>query len=277
MGRRALSEIVCMPTTLSRGAWVALLLAASAFTAACGSNGSGQPDGGPVCRQGFTDCDGGTQCTNGICEPTCASSGAGCPAGTYCESSTAPVNICSPIQTTACATDLDCPIPQSCAPGGICSSLELQANGSQQGCSLGQANDKCAPDSICYQVAHGTMYLNYCVGLSHCSEDGGCPSSTVTSGSGSVCNALADGGSLFPDKERLCLYGYCVNDTHCPGGYACFHRDQANLLGQCQGGLPNEPCYTRNDCFNSPTGCEAILDGGFDGGQNDGGSLGQCY
>jgi len=277
MGRRALSEIVCMPTICSRGAWVALLVAASAFTSACNSSNSGQRDGGPLCRQGFTDCDGGAQCTNGICEPTCDTAGAGCPSGDYCESTTAPLNICSPIQVGACASDIDCPAPQSCAPGGICSLIEYNADGNTRGCVLASANDSCAPDSLCYQVASGRVYLNKCVGLSHCSEDGGCPSNTVTTGSGSVCNGLADGGHIIPGKERLCLYGYCVNNSHCPAGYACFHHDQANPLGQCQDGLPNEPCYAASDCFNSPTGCEAILDGGFDGGQNDGGSLGQCY
>jgi len=288
MGRRTLSEIVCMPTIFAhranylRGALALGLVLVASGLSACNST-SEQPDGGPVCAQGVPDggvggCIGATACTNGVCDPTCDASGAGCAPGFYCEDTSLPVNVCSPVQTVDCQTDLDCPVPQSCGAGGICYTLETRANGSTDGCLISNPVDGCAPDSLCYQIANpnGTGDpLNYCVGLSHCSEDGGCPADPT--GSGAVCNQIADGGYIFPGKERLCLSGFCVDHNNCPSGTACFYRTQGGSFGQCQGGFPADPCYTSEDCFNSPTGCNVSLDGGVDGGLDDGGSLGVCY
>jgi len=237
-----------------------------ALAAACSSSPS-QPDGGTVCAQGMGMCTATTACTNSDCVPTCDGTGAGCPAGFYCESPTAPYNVCSPITASECSTDYDCPAPQQCAYG-LCLSVEERADGGTEGCDLSDAIDGCAPDSICYQLPDSQtgQSLNYCVGLEHCSEDGGCPADSI----GAVCNQQADGGMLFAFKERLCLSGYCVDDTNCPSGNACFHRSTTDPIGQCQNGAVDDPCYTNADCFNA-TECD--VDAGV---QDDGGSIGTC-
>ena len=260
-------------------------LAAAALSLAplggCSSNAS-QPDGGPLCGQDVNVCPAGTQCTNSNCVPLCDASG-DCPGGFYCESETAPINVCSPISGgyvggldfTGCLTDADCPYGQDCAPGGICSSIEARPDGVQSGCRLTQIPDGCAPDSLCYIVPNGNIQTDYCVGLSHCAEDGGCP--VLAGGYGAVCNQQADGGYLFAGKERLCLEDFCADDSHCPPGFSCFHDSQGSPVGGCQEGLPGEPCWTAADCFNSPTGCDAHNADGTDAGADDGGSLGKCY
>ena len=253
--------------------------AALALLSGC-SSGSDQPDGGQVCDAGW--CPAGTQCTSSDCVPLCDASGT-CPPGMYCENPNAPLNVCSPISGgyvpgvtdfTGCLADTDCPLGQTCAPGGICSSLEPLQNGGSGGCSVSFFPDGCSPDALCYQISSVSSQPEYyCVGLAHCAADGGCPN--LSSGYGSVCNQLADGGFLFPGKERICLEDFCADNSTSPPGFGCFHQSSAGV-GACQEGLPGEPCRVPADCFNSPNGCGIPLSDGGEA-QDDGGSVGKCY
>jgi hypothetical protein len=268
-----------MVAHLGRGLACAALAACWAL-AACSSSAS-QPDGGPICAQGVDSgtlsCDAGA-CTNGVCVPTCGADGGGCPGGFYCESTVAPFNVCSPITTTDCQSDSDCPVPQTCEAGGICETEEYRADGTSDGCYLNALPDGCSPDSLCYQVPApngGSYTVNECIGLSHCSEDGGCPNDP--SGNGAACNQFPDGGYIFVGKERLCLSGYCTGQDNCPSGSRCFQPVPGDPLGGCQAGYPGDRCFTYQDCFNSTVGCLVALDGGVDGGEDDGGYLGTCY
>ena len=248
-----------------------LWLLAVPLAFACSSSAT-RPDGGTVCTQGPTTlCPAGTQCTNGDCVPTCDASG-NCAAGFYCESDAGPLNVCSPITSVECNVDTDCPDPQACSAGGICFSTEYRANGTQQGCLLFQgAQDGCSDDALCYQIPTTSgSYQNQCVGLQHCGLDGGCP--IGAGGSGAVCNQLPDGGYIFDGKERLCLYDFCLDQSHCPSGTVCFHATPGDPLGQCQLGESPDECYTNSDCPNAYVGCELA-----DGGVDDGGTLGVCY
>ena len=247
----------------------ALALALS-LAAAC-SSGPSRPDGGPICGQADSGpCAAGTLCTNGDCRPACDANG-GCAAGDYCESDAGSLDVCSPVVSTPCTTDTDCPEPQACSAGGLCFSTEERANG-RPGCDLSTpSDDGCTPDALCYQVASGSVYLNQCVGLQHCGEDLTCP--VGASGSGAVCNELPDGGQIFAGKERLCLYGFCLSQTNCPSDTVCFRADPAAQIGQCQLGEYPDQCFTNDDCPAATTGCELVDGGGID----DGGVLGVCY
>ncbi len=284
MGRRAsLKQIVCTQTNSdsdpharkvapSMALLLGLMLCGAIANACSGGTTPSQPDGGALCAQGSNMCSADTQCTNANCVPTCQADG-GCASGFYCESETAPFNVCSPNRTTDCASGLDCPAPQSCVLGS-CVVTELGADGGTLGCNLtglSNGSDGCAPDSICYAFPNTATggQSNYCLGLPHCGATGRCPVDPY--GFGSVCNTLADGGQLFPGKERLCLLEYCADSSNCPTGFACFHRDPSTQLGQCQTGTIGNPCYANTDCFNA-TQCE--VDGGL---PDDGGTLGACH
>jgi hypothetical protein len=255
---------------MAAGVSLAVVLLAS--SPGCGGTDVVRPDGGTVCNQGDKSCEAGTRCTNRNCVPTCDDGGP-CPTGSYCEAPQGPVAICSPISPSACRNENDCPVPQICI-NGLCIAYELREDGGAQGCTVSSgANDKCAPDSICYQDTSTGQLLNRCLGLPHCGQDGTCPIGFK----GSTCNQLADGGFIFPGKERICLYDFCVDTTNCPRGTACFHYSQTSQLGQCSLGSAGSPCFSGEDCFNSSF-CQ-LSDGGVaDGGLlSDGGlPLGTC-
>jgi hypothetical protein len=194
----------------------------------------------------------------------------------YCEGSASPDDVCAPIATPTCTTNLQCPNPQKCLGvdtlgrgAGFCVSQNLRADGGYQGCVRNDPNDACAPDAVCYPLAtSGGAVSNTCVGLPACSQDGGCPAGFI----GSVCNEgnLADGGQLIPGKGRICLVTFCVRESDCNAVGHCFHRTPTQPLGACNFGLAGDPCFTNADCFNS-SGCA-----GADGGLQDGGVPGNC-
>lgn len=240
-------------------AGVALTVVLLASSPGCGGTDPTQPDGGTICNQGDKNCPAGTRCVSRNCVPTCEDGGP-CPAGLYCEAPQGPVAICSPVTPKSCVSSLECPAPQVCS-GGICSSIELREDGGTQGCVL-TANDHCAPDSICYQQFNSTgLAFNLCLGLPHCGQDGSCP----VGARGTTCNQLADGGFVFAGKERLCLYGFCVDSSNCPQRTNCFHFAPGDTLGQCKAGAAGDPCLSGEDCTNSKY-CQLA-----DGGVNDGG------
>ncbi|MBS2022095.1 MAG: hypothetical protein JST92_06765, partial [Deltaproteobacteria bacterium] len=229
----------------------------SASGGACGDSTSStsQPDGGTVCVLGSATCGAGTECVHGDCTPNCDQN-TPCPDGFYCEGAAHPFNICSPKNPINCTTFLDCPQPQTCN-AGLCTDLELRADGGNAGCILGgSSSDGCAPGALCFQTQTSTgAVVNRCVGLPHCSETGACPVGTA----GSTCNVEPDGGVLFPGKSRICLFSLCRVTPDCPisndyGQAQCFHPNPADDLGKCQYGLSGDQCLSAEDCFNS-AGC----------------------
>ena len=235
----------------------------SSQSTGCGTDPQ-RPDGGTPCQQGDGTCPAGTRCTNRNCVPTCQG-GQACPAGMYCESPQSPIAVCSPIQPFACRDSNDCPPPEVCTQG-LCLSLEKRADGGTIGCVIsGTNNDGCDQGAICYQDRSTGQILNQCRGLPHCSPTGFCPIGFL----GSTCNQLPDGGLLYANKERLCLFNICVDTSNCPQGSSCFHTDRSNLQGRCQLGQVGDLCYIADDC-TSATYCQ------YDGGVDDGGVLGQC-
>ena len=240
----------------------------------CGSTPAPtQPDGGPVCAHGGAACPAGTDCVNSICTQTCSDGGA-CGAGAYCTAAADPQAaeaVCAPITTIACRTLFDCPSPQRCFHG-VCASIEPRADGTKRFCLTGQADDKCGSDAICSQLTdpNNGQLISDCLGLPACSQNGACPPGDL----GSVCNdgRQLDGGQLFSGKQRLCLPGFCTQDTDCPAQLHCFSPNRSDALGTCNNGRAGSPCFTGGDCFNSPQVSCNYPDGGVD----DGGGLGTC-
>ena len=261
------------PANLRASVLRGVLAAALAFavvllstqSSGCGSDPQ-QPDGGIQCQQGDRSCPAGSICMNRVCQPNC-DNGAACPPGEYCEAPQSPYAICSPEQPIACTTLFDCPAPQACT-SGLCTSSELRWDGGFTGCSITSAtgNDGCSRGSLCYQDFSSGQVLNRCIGLPHCSSGGACPVGKF----GSTCNQRPDGGLIFKEKMRVCLFTYCAETVDCPQGTICFRRDRSNPLGGCSPGKPGSPCYTNDDCYNA-TYCSVA-----DGGADDGGELGIC-
>lgn len=255
----------------------ALILALAAAIWGCPPSTGGtvinlQPDGGPVCGEDprlpltYPPCDTGLRCVNRICMPNCDAGS--CPGGMYCEGP-APKDVCAPVAPINCTSDVNCPNPQKCNYG-LCTSLQLLADGGYAPCKLNaEPNDNCGPDALCFQnVANNGALTSNCLGQPACGQDGGCPIGSV----GAICNdgRNPDGGQLFPGKQRICLFSYCMGNPDCNAAAHCFFAAPA-LLGQCYYGFVGDPCFTNADCPNS-SGC-----GGSDGGLLDGGTPGTCH
>lgn len=247
---------------MGRRALIALAIAASACTDT-GGNAIVRLDGGPVCQSGDNSCAAGTRCVNRICTPSCTGD-AGCAAGSYCEGPAPLEDVCASNVPIVCQRSLDCPGPQLCL-GGLCISEQLRADGGSQGCIPSSLRDACGPDALCFQ----TRVSNQCLGMPACAANGGCP----VGNPGSVCNdgRNPDGGQLFPGKQRICLYGFCVADTDCTQKAHCFHPLAGDPLGNCNFGVAGDPCFSNADCIGS-SGCSAP-----DGGFTDGGAPGVCH
>jgi hypothetical protein len=160
-----------------------------------------RPDGGEVCTAGSHTCAGG-RCVNSYCVATCTG-GTACPAGTYCGGLAFPDDVCAAVDTVTCSSNLQCPFAQGCL-SGHCVSLEAVGDGGQEVCAVGVAQDKCAPDAICYSLAG----VPRCVGLPLCGQDGGCPSGAISR----ACNLLPDGGHVVAGKGALCPLEECGTD-----------------------------------------------------------------
>ncbi len=231
-----------------------------------GSSDAGDAGAITTCAQPGASCPANTLCVADLCLPSCAN-GAACPTGQYCESSEAGLTVCSPDHALPCLLSTQCTSPRTCIDGE-CAALEAGTDGGSAPCALDAgADDGCAADAICYFLGS----TNTCVGLLHCSEDGGCPAGVE----GSACNVDdSDGGVVIPGKERLCLIGSCRNSSNCPyttslGQASCVGASSAQL-GTCSFGVAGDPCTTNADCMNAQL-C-ALADGGVD----DGGAPGHC-
>ena len=245
----------------------ALISVALAFVACTdtGSSNVSRIDGGTICQAGDTTCAANERCVDRTCKPACAG-GAACPAGMYCEGAAFPNDVCAPLAVTACVASTDCPAPQLCFQGGLCASLELRGDGGVQPC--GNDNSNCAPDAVCLPLATSTGSINQsCVGMPACGQDGGCPVGLF----GSVCNDLADGGKLVANKQRVCLFPWCLDDSNCNAQSHCFRNPKDANHGECYYGVTGDPCFAKADCLNA-TDCVDSTDGGVLG---DGG-LGAC-
>jgi|GEM_PF-1732891 len=263
MGRRTLIAVPAL-----------LIAALFASTHACGSAPAQvQTDGGIVCAHAGLACPAGLDCINSVCTPTC--DGGGCLTGTYCTSDRQTAEaVCAPVTSFLCQSSFQCPSPQRCFHG-LCASIEPRANGSRQGCLLGQADDGCGTDAVCTRLTdpNSGAPLNDCLGLPQCGQAGDCPIGDL----GSVCNdgRQLDGGQLFPGKQRLCLVGFCTKDIDCPSNAQsaehCFLPNPGqDALGNCNNAGAGNPCFTKKDCFNA---IDCFLP---DGGLDDGGAIGVC-
>lgn len=234
------------------------------FAAACSGADNPtvvRPDGGEFCTAGSHTCPGGTRCVNSYCTPTCTG-GAPCPAGTFCAGTTFPDDVCAPLLPAACASTNDCPLAQTCL-WGRCVSQETVADGGVEACLAGAAQDKCAPDALCYIVNAAPL----CVGLPSCGQDGGCPSGAPSQ----LCNLLPDGGRVVAGKGPVCVVYECAQTADCNSGQLCFHGAQLSW-GTCQPGKNNDPCFSNADCVSAAQ-CD---NPGPDGGSGDGGVPGKC-
>jgi hypothetical protein len=169
-----------------------------------------------------------------------------------------PDDVCAPVAPVSCASSLDCPLAQSCL-SGHCVSLETVGDGGRDLCTPGVAQDKCAPDAICY-MASG---FPTCLGLPLCGADGGCPSGAISH----ACNLLPDGGHAIEGKGPICPLEECDRAGDCIAGALCFHAG-AVPWGRCQYGITGDPCLSDADCTSAAT-CEPP-----DGGAPDGGDAG---
>ena len=61
---------------------------------------------------------------------------------------------------------------------------------------------------------------------------------------GAVCN---DGA--LPDKDQLCLVGYCRGLEHCPDDWHCVDTGVV-ALGVCGSGAIGQPCLTPEHCLS---------------------------
>ena len=235
---------------MGRGTLISLL-----FLAACssGPDSPQRPDGGQFCTAGSHTCPGGTRCVNSYCTAPCTG-GTTCPAGMFCGGPSFPDDVCAPIASVTCTSDVQCPLAQRCLLGR-CLSFEVAGDGGQEICTPGVAQDKCAPDAICYNIG-GFV----CVGLPSCGQDGGCPSGAISS----ACNLQPDGGHILEGKAPICTLTYCAITSDCIAGALCAHAFSNVTFGSCQYGFTNDPCATNADCASAAV-CEAP-DAGPDGG-----------
>jgi hypothetical protein len=239
-------------------------LIAIALAAACSDSDPvpiQRPDGGQTCTAGSHTCANG-RCVNSYCVTACTG-GTACPAGTFCGGPAFPDDLCAPIAPVSCATTTDCPVDQGCL-SGHCVSLETIGDGGLELCTPGVAQDKCAPDAICYLVGG----LPKCVGLPLCGADGGCPTGAISQ----ACNLLPDGGHAIEGKGAICALEECSAGGDCRAGAVCFHAGVVPW-GKCQYGITGDPCLSNADCASAAT-CEASDAGTPDGG--DGGVSSRC-
>ena len=242
-----------------------LIAVALAVAAACsGSSGPApvqRPDGGQSCTAGSHTCAGG-RCVNSYCVTTCTG-GTVCPAATFCGGTAFPDDLCAPVAPISCASNNDCPLVQNCL-FGHCVSVETIGDGGLELCTPGVAQDKCAPDAICYLIS-GTPK---CLGLPLCGADGGCPSGALSQ----ACNLLADGGHAIEGKGAICALEECDAIGDCAPGALCFHAG-AVPWGKCQYGVTGDRCQSNGDCI-SAANCQMS-----DGGPpevTDGGDFARC-
>jgi Dickkopf-like protein len=247
---------------MGRRALIALLVAAG-----CSSKDAPKPvvrpDGGEFCTAGSHSCPGGTRCVNSYCVATCTN-GAACPPGMFCAGPTFPDDVCAPIAPVTCASTDDCPVAQQCL-FGHCISVELIGDGGLELCAPGLAQDKCAPDAVCYTFASGPG----CIGLPSCGQDGGCPTGSISQ----ACNLQPDGGHVMEGKAPICPLTQCAVGSDCIAGALCAHASSTVSWGTCQYGITGDPCSTDSDCA-SAAACETPDAGSADAG--DAGAIARC-
>ena len=212
--------------------------------AACSDGGPSQPerpDGGQFCTAGSHTCPGGTRCVNSYCTPTCTG-GTACPAGTFCGGPTFPDDVCAPVTPVTCNSPVACPVAHTCLLGR-CLSLEVIGDGGQELCTTGVAQDKCAPDAVCYNIGGA----NNCIGLPSCGQDGGCPAGAISA----ACNLQPDGGHIIEGKAPICPLTQCAISTDCIPTALCAHAFSNVTFGTCQFGITNDACSSYADCASA--------------------------
>jgi hypothetical protein len=159
------------------------------------------------------------------------------------------------VAPVSCTSGNECPVAQSCL-FGHCISIETIGDGGLEVCTPGMAQDKCAPDAVCY-VINGAPK---CVGMPLCGMDGGCPTGALSQ----ACNLLPDGGHAIAGKGAVCVLEECDATRDCREGALCFHGGSVPW-GKCQFGITGDFCLTNGDCASAAF-CEAPDGGTADAG-----------
>ncbi|HYS09195.1 MAG TPA: hypothetical protein VEP66_10635 [Myxococcales bacterium] len=240
---------------MGRSTLIALVFAAISCSGEDTTTPVQRPDGGQFCTAGSHTCPSGTRCVNSYCVPTCTG-GAACPAGMYCPGPTFPDDVCSPAASAGCNFTSDCPEAQTCYQGR-CISQEGIGDGGVELCTKGVANDKCAPDAVCYDLV-GTAG---CIGLPSCGQDGGCAAGGISL----ACNRQPDGGHIVQGKGAVCLLSECGVASDCKVGALCAHASSAVTYGTCQLGITGDSCAGAADCASAAV-CETPDSGPADAG-----------
>lgn len=176
--------------------------------------------GDPLACIGGELCPGGTSCSLGVCETECSSDG-DCDGEHFCGLD----NLCHPSTIPTCNADQDCAPTQTCI-NQICTTLD------DGGCDLDNfLQDGCPSNAVCLEN-FDRAGQGVCNPMSACDVGQSCPVGLV----GAVCNT----GQL-PNKDEICLAGYCDVVADCPDLWACVRFDNS-VLGLCSDGGFGSPC-----------------------------------
>lgn len=184
-----------------------------------GGSGEWQP-----CN-GANPCPNGQFCFNGVCALGCNSDG-DCASDQYC--ATDEDRLCHNKEVSTCP-DVPCAEGQVCV-NGYCSTPPPATE-----CMPFAPDDGCDKNAICLEVEEG---MPKCYTFPYCPADGDCPVGLQ----GAVCNE-----DLIPNKDKICLVGACLDNSHCPAEYRCVKID-GDPLGYCSSGGVGELCNGPGDC-----------------------------
>jgi hypothetical protein len=197
----------------------------------------------PVACIGGELCPGGTSCSNGVCETDCSDDG-DCDDDEFCGLD----GLCHANTVPGCSSDQDCAATQTCV-NQICTA---PGNGS---CDLDNyLQDGCPSNAVCFEHPNRAEQ-GVCYPMQACAGDQSCPIGL----GGAVCNT----GQL-PNKDEICLVGFCDVVANCPDLWSCVRFDNS-VLGLCSDGGFGSPCSLDVHCLSASCAVLPGLGGGFCG------------
>jgi hypothetical protein len=205
---------------------------------------TGEGDGDdPVACIGGELCPMGTSCSNGVCETDCSSDD-DCDGDETCGLD----DLCHANLVPSCSSDQDCAATQTCV-NQICTAL------GDGGCDLeNYLQDGCPSNAVCLEdFDHEGQ--GFCYPMSACAEAQSCPIGLQ----GAVCNT----GQL-PNKDEICLVGFCDVVSNCPEFWSCVRYDNS-VLGLCSDGGFGSPCSQDLHCLSDSCVLIPGVGGGFCG------------